>query len=91
MQCTRTTEVSKAAKVLLRQPQNTTSRTYNEKSVSYSLASKEGRHKELSASLQGVRTSKDRSDTRRQGVGIEHYVLIVITAGEVRNKRSAKD
>jgi hypothetical protein len=38
-----------------------------------------------------VRTSKDRSDTRHQGVGIECYVLIVITAGEVRNKGSVRD
>jgi hypothetical protein len=44
------------------------------------------RRRELSASLQGVRTSKDRSDTRHQGVRIECYVLIVITTGEVRNK-----
>jgi hypothetical protein len=65
--------------------------SFNEKSVSYSLASKEGRHKGLSASLAGVRASKDRSDTRHQGVRIECYVLIVITAGEVRNKRNAKD
>jgi hypothetical protein len=44
------------------------------------------RRRELSVSLQGVRTSKDRSDTRHQGVRIECYVLIVITTGEVRNK-----
>jgi hypothetical protein len=46
---------------------------------------------ELCASLQGVRTSKDRSDTRHQGIRIECYVLIVITTGEVRNKRIVED
>jgi tRNA splicing ligase len=36
----------------------------NNSRVSDSLASKEGRYKELSANLRGVRTSKDRSDAR---------------------------
>jgi hypothetical protein len=55
--------------------------------VSDSLDSKEGRHKELSASLRGVRTSKDRSDTRHQGVRIECNVMIAIPTSGVGNKR----
>jgi hypothetical protein len=64
-----------------------TSYESNNSRVSYSLASKEGRHKELSASLRGVRTSKDRSDTRHQGVRIECNGMIVIPTRGVGNKR----
>jgi hypothetical protein len=39
------------------------------------------------ASLQGVRTSKDRSDTRHQGVRIECNRMVVIPTRGVGNKR----
>jgi hypothetical protein len=100
MQCTSTTEVSKATKVLLRQPRiRRVEVITRSKSVigqssrrgdikrSYSLASEEGRHKELSASLRGVRTSKHRSDTRHQGVRSECNRMIVISTRGVGNKR----
>jgi hypothetical protein len=54
--------------------------------VSYSLASKEGRHKELSASLHGEETSTERSETRHQGVRIECTGMIVIPTSTVCNK-----
>jgi hypothetical protein len=59
----------------------------DEKSVSYSLVSEEGRHKKLSASLRGERTSKDRSEARHQGVKIECNGIIVIPTRGVGNKR----
>jgi hypothetical protein len=56
--------------------------------VSYSLASREGKViTDLSASLQGERTSKDRSDTRHQEVRIECNGMIVIPTRGVGNKR----
>jgi hypothetical protein len=42
---------------------------------------------ELAASLRGVRTSKDRSDTRHQGFRIECNGMIVIPTRGVGNKR----
>jgi hypothetical protein len=58
-----------------------------EEAVSYSPSSKERGHQELAASLRGVRTSKDHSDTRHQGVRTECNGMIVIPTHGVGNKR----
>jgi hypothetical protein len=48
----------------------------NNSRVSYSLVSKEERHKKLYSILQGEETSTDRPDTRHQGVRIECNVRL---------------